>query len=69
MADVSLSTQGHGITFSIRGTEPMQLYTIYPPAHHKPDKVQATAELAEADHDDAPSSWSVQPAHSPDQHG
>jgi len=28
------------------GTTPMQVYTIYAPAHHKPGKVQATAAAA-----------------------
>ncbi len=51
------------------GTIPMQLYTIYAPAHHKPGKVQATQAIAEADTDDEPASWSVQPAPVPDKHG
>ena len=51
------------------GKTPMQVYTIYAPAHHAPDKVQATAATAEADkHDDA-AAWSVQPKHTPDKHG
>ena len=40
------------------GATPMQVYTIYAPAHHAPDKVQATA-----------AAWSVQPGGAPDQHG
>ena len=47
----------------------MQVYTIYAPAHHAPDKVQATAAAAEADKDDAPAAWSVQSKHAPDKHG
>lgn len=57
----------HNITNT--GTAPMQVYTVYAPAHHKPDKVQATAAAAEADHDDEPAVWSVQPEHVPDKHG
>jgi hypothetical protein len=45
----------------------MQVYAIYAPAHHTPGKVQATA--AEADKDDEPATWSVQPKHAPDKHG
>jgi mannose-6-phosphate isomerase-like protein (cupin superfamily) len=51
------------------GTTPMQVYTIYAPAHHAPDKVQATAVVAEADKDDEPAAWSVQTQHGPDKHG
>jgi mannose-6-phosphate isomerase-like protein (cupin superfamily) len=51
------------------GATPMQLYTIYAPAHHKPGKVQPTAAIASADKDDAPADWSVQPAVVPDKHG
>ena len=51
------------------GTTPMQVYTIYAPAHHAPDKVQATAATAEADKDDKPAAWSVQSKHAPDKHG
>jgi mannose-6-phosphate isomerase-like protein (cupin superfamily) len=43
------------------GEEPMQLYAIYAPAHHKPGKVHETAAVAEADKDDEPADWSVQP--------
>src|ERR1035441_2445915 len=32
-------------------------------------KVQATAAAAEADKDDEPAAWSVQPKHAPDKHG
>lgn len=48
------------------GTSPMQVYTIYAPAHHKPDKVQETAAVAKVDKDDAPAHWSVQPNPAPD---
>src|SRR5450432_1492357 len=51
------------------GAMPMQVYAIYAPAHHAPDKVQATAAAAEADKDDEPAAWSVQPKHAPDKHG
>jgi mannose-6-phosphate isomerase-like protein (cupin superfamily) len=51
------------------GTTPMQVYTIYAPAHHAPDKVQATAAAAEADKDDEPAAWSVQTKHALDKHG
>ena len=50
------------------GPTPMQLYTIYAPAHHAPGKVQATAAIASADTDDAPADWSEQSDHAPDQH-
>ena len=50
------------------GDEPMQLYAIYAPAHHKPGKIHATAADAAADTDDEPASWSVQPASAPDLH-
>jgi mannose-6-phosphate isomerase-like protein (cupin superfamily) len=51
------------------GTTPMQVYAIYAPAHHTPGKVQATAAVAEADQNDKPAAWSVQPATAPDKHG
>ena len=51
------------------GTEPMQVYTIYAPAHHSPGKVHATAAAAEADKDDEPATWSVQPKPVADKHG
>jgi mannose-6-phosphate isomerase-like protein (cupin superfamily) len=57
----------HNITNT--GTTPMQVYTIYAPAHHKPGKVQATAAAAAADKDDKPADWSLQPKHLPDKHG
>jgi len=57
----------HNITNT--GATPMQVYTIYAPAHHAPGKVQATAAVAEADKDDKPAAWSVQPGHAPDKHG
>jgi mannose-6-phosphate isomerase-like protein (cupin superfamily) len=43
------------------GAEPMQVYAIYAPSHHKPGKVHRTAADAEADTDDEPAEWSVQP--------
>jgi len=42
------------------GHEPMQLYVIYAPAHHKPGKVHRTAADAAKDTDDEPADWSVQ---------
>lgn len=51
------------------GTVPMQVYTVYAPAHHAPDKVQATAAAAAADQHDEPADWSVQVRHAADQHG
>ena len=57
----------HNITNT--GTTPMQVYAIYAPAHHAPDKVQATATVAEADDHDAPATWSEQPKPVPDKHG
>ena len=51
------------------GAVPMQVYTIYAPAHHRPDNVQASAAVAQADKDDQPADWSVQPGHATDQHG
>lgn len=51
------------------GAAPMQIYAIYAPAHHAPDTVQATMAAAEADMDDKPASWSVQPKPVPDKHG
>ena len=56
----------HNITNT--GDEPMQLYTIYAPAHHKPDKVQETFAEAESDKDDNPANWSVQPQPAKDEH-
>lgn len=43
------------------GDEPMQVYAVYAPAHHKPGKIQGTASEAAADTDDEPAEWSVQP--------
>lgn len=57
----------HNITNT--GTTPMQIYTIYAPAHHAPDKVQATMAIAAVDTDDEPAAWSVQPGRATDQHG
>jgi hypothetical protein len=57
----------HNITNT--GATPMQVYAIYAPAHHTPDKVQATEATAEADKDDKPAAWSVQLQHTPDKHG
>lgn len=57
----------HNITNT--GTTPMQVYTIYAPAHHRPDKVQATKAKADADTDDEPATWSVQPHPATDKHG
>ena len=57
----------HNITNT--GTEPMQVYAIYAPAHHTPGKVHATAAAAEADKDDEPATWSVQPKPVADKHG
>jgi mannose-6-phosphate isomerase-like protein (cupin superfamily) len=51
------------------GAAPMQVYAIYAPAHHAPDKVQATAAVAEADKNDEPATWSAQPKPAPDNHG
>lgn len=50
------------------GAEPMQVYTVYAPAHHQPGKVQPTKAIADADTDDEPAEWSVQPSQAPDQH-
>jgi mannose-6-phosphate isomerase-like protein (cupin superfamily) len=58
----------HNITNT--GATPMQVYTIYAPVHHASDKVQATAAEAEADANDEPPAWSVQPEQaSADKHG
>jgi mannose-6-phosphate isomerase-like protein (cupin superfamily) len=51
------------------GTTPMKVYAIYSPAHHTPGKVHMTAAAAEADKDDEPPAWSVQPRHARDKHG
>ena len=57
----------HNITNT--GTTPMQVYAIYAPAHHTPNKVQATAAAATADKDDEPAVWSVQSKPAADKHG
>jgi len=44
------------------GDVPMQVYAIYAPSHHKPGKIQNTAQDAASDTDDEPPSWSVQPS-------
>lgn len=52
------------------GDEPMQVYAIYAPAHHKPGKIHKTASDGAADKDDEPAEWSVQPnVRRADQHG
>lgn len=51
------------------GATPMQVYAIYAPSHHAPDKVQATAAVAAADKADKPATWSVQSGHATDKHG
>ncbi len=43
------------------GDEPMQVYAIYAPAHHKPGKIHRSAAEAAADADDQPAEWSAQP--------
>jgi mannose-6-phosphate isomerase-like protein (cupin superfamily) len=43
------------------GEQPMQVYAVYAPAHHKPGKIHKTASDAAADVDDNPADWSVQP--------
>lgn len=50
------------------GDEPMQIYTVYAPQHHKPGKLQQTKAIADADADDEPADWSVQPGPVADQH-
>jgi mannose-6-phosphate isomerase-like protein (cupin superfamily) len=42
------------------GEEPMQVYTVYAPQHHRPGNVQATKAVADADTDDESAEWSVQ---------
>ncbi|WP_447952775.1 cupin domain-containing protein [Sphingopyxis chilensis] len=44
------------------GEEPMQIYAIYAPVHHKPGKIHRTSSEALADEDDDPAQWSEQPA-------
>lgn len=41
---------------------PMQVYTIYAPAQHRPGNIQKTAADAAADKNDGPAAWSVQPS-------
>lgn len=53
----------HNITNT--GDEPMRLYAIYAPAHHKPGKIHKTAADDHADKDDEPAAWSVQPKVTP----
>lgn len=48
----------HNVTNT--GAAPMQVYSIYAPAHHRPGKVQATQAVAKADVDDKPADWSAQ---------
>jgi len=50
------------------GDEPMQVYTVYAPQHHQPGKVQQTKSVADADTDDEPAAWSVQPELVADEH-
>jgi mannose-6-phosphate isomerase-like protein (cupin superfamily) len=57
----------HNITNT--GSAPMQVYAIYAPAHHAPDKVQATAAAAAADKNDKPAGWSEQMKLASDKHG
>jgi dTDP-4-dehydrorhamnose 3,5-epimerase-like enzyme len=47
------------------GDEPMQVYAIYAPAHHKPGKIHKTAADDASDKDDDPAEWSVQPKVAP----
>lgn len=57
----------HNITNT--GATPMQIYAIYAPSHHAPNRVQATQAAAETDKGDAPAAWSMQPEREPDKHG
>jgi mannose-6-phosphate isomerase-like protein (cupin superfamily) len=50
------------------GDEPMQVYTIYAPQHHKPGKVHQTKAIAATDTADEPADWSNQPGQVADQH-
>ena len=56
----------HNVTNT--GAIPMQVYTVYAPAHHKPGKVHGTAAAAAADRDDEPAAWSVQTKQVLDKH-
>lgn len=47
------------------GDDPMQVYAIYAPTHHKPGKIHRTAADAAADKDDEPADWTVQPKVAP----
>lgn len=67
--DVVLVPAGKWHNVTNIGDEPLQLYSIYAPAHHKPGKVQQTKQIADDDQDDEPADWSVQPpATDPDKH-
>lgn len=59
--DVALIPAGKWHNVTNTGDEPLKLYSIYAPAHHKPGKVQLTKDDADADTDDEPADWSVQP--------
>lgn len=48
------------------GNEPMQVYAIYAPAHHKPGKIHNSSLDAAKDEDDDPADWSVQPNTTPE---
>ncbi len=50
------------------GDEAVQVSTIYAPQHRAPGKVQQTKAIADADSDDEPADWSVQPDLVKDQH-
>ena len=51
------------------GDEPMQIYAIYAPVHHKQGKIHNTAADDHDDQDDDPPEWSVQPPVTrPDKH-
>ena len=43
------------------GRVPLQIYTVYAPAHHKPGKIHKTEADAASDKDDEPAGWSVLP--------
>jgi mannose-6-phosphate isomerase-like protein (cupin superfamily) len=42
------------------GQDPMQLYTIYAPAHHTPGTTQSTADAVGSGLEDRPAAWSMQ---------
>jgi mannose-6-phosphate isomerase-like protein (cupin superfamily) len=50
------------------GDEPMQVYTIYAPAHHAPGKIHVTQADDEKDKGDDPAKWSSQPVDAEDKH-